>query len=130
MPVTYPSTLPCPMIEGYSIDVDAGLIRSKERGLPTQRRVYQTMPQSVKCKFTLSFRQWGHFQSFLANEATDWFWIDLPSMYAGLKSKRTFPHLVRLVSQIAIDTKSATHITASVTLEMAPSNFKQYLEAV
>jgi hypothetical protein len=118
------------MIEGYSIDVDAGLIRSKDRGLPAQRRVFTTIPQTVKCKFTLSLREWGYWQEFITKEAPGWFWLDLPSMYAGLKAQRTFPHLVRLISQVTIDAKSSTHVAVSVTFEMSPSTFKQYLEAV
>jgi len=130
MPVSYPGTLPCPLIESYTIDVDAGVIRSKERGLPAQRRTFVTMPHTVKCKFALSLREWGYWQEFMTKQATGWFYIDLPSMYAGLKAQATFPHLVRLNSTITIDAKTATHVFASVTLEVAPSTFKQYLEAV
>ncbi len=128
--VTYPASLPCPMIEGYTIDVDAGLLRSKERGFPEQRRTFTTMPHTVKCKFSLSLKEWGYWQEFMTREATGWFWLDLPSMYSGLKNSRTVAHLVRLMEPVTIDTRSATHVTASVTLEIAPSTFKQYLEAV
>lgn len=128
--VNYPSNLPCPMIESYSIDVDTGVLRSKERGFPQQRRPFTTMPHTVKCKFSLSLKEWGYWQEFLTREAPGWFWIDLPSMYSGLQNARTVPHLVRLMDVVTIDTRSSTHITASVTLEVAPSTFKKYLEAV
>ena len=128
--VTYPTSLPCPMIEGYSIDVDMGVLRSKERGFPQQRRNFTTMPHVIKCKFSLSLKQWGYWQEFFSREALGWFWLDLPSMYAGLKNVRTVPHLVRLTDVVTIDTRSSTHITASVTLELAPSTIKKYLEAV
>jgi hypothetical protein len=115
------------MIEGYSIDVDAGLLRSKDRGVPAQRRVFSSMPQTVKCKFTLTIREWGYWQEWFRRDGLSWFWIDLPSMYAGLNARRTFPHLVRLMSPITIDAKSSTHFVASVVLDMAPSNYKQFL---
>jgi hypothetical protein len=130
MAIKYPVDLPCPMIEGYSMDVDAGLLRTSERGLPNQRRVFSTMPHSVKCKFTLSLKQWGFWQEWITRTPTSWFTIDLPSMYAGLHAQKTYPHLVRLASTVVISAQSSTHVSLSVTLEMAPSNFKQYLEAV
>ena len=132
----YPSTFPCPMIEGYQIDVDMGVIRSKDRGLPAQRRTFSTMPHSIKCKFSLSIKEWGYWQEWITKDGRGWFTIDLPSMYSFLNGPRTTahlarttPHLVRLMSTIVIDTKTATHITASITLEVAPSMFKQQLAA-
>jgi hypothetical protein len=117
------------MIEGYTLDVDAGLIRSKERGLPAQRRVFSTMPHSVKCKFALSLREWGLWQEWIKREGLGWFYLDLATMYAGQQAARVIPHLVRLMAPITIDSKSATHITASCTFEISPSMFKQYLAA-
>ena len=129
MTPTYPSYFPCPLIDGYQIDVDMGAIRSKDRGKPAQRRVFSTMPHSVKCKFSLSIKEWGYWQEWITKEAKGWFTINLPSMYSFLDRARTTPHLVRLMSTISIDTKTATHVTVSVTLEVAPSMFKQQLAA-
>lgn len=124
----YPKTFPCPMIEGYSIDVDAGLVRSKERGLPAQRRTFTTMPQTVKCKFSLSLHDWGYWQEWVRRDGLGWFYIDIPSMYSGYRSARVFPHLVRFTAPFTIDTKSSTHVTASCVLEMSPTNFLQFLD--
>jgi hypothetical protein len=129
MTPTYPSYFPCPLIDGYQIDVDMGAIRSKDRGKPAQRRVFSTMPHSVKCKFSLSLKEWGYWQEWITKEAKGWFTINLPSMYSFLDRARTTPHLVRTMSTISIDTKTATHVTVSVTLEVAPSMFKQQLAA-
>lgn len=126
----YPSSFPCPMIEGYTIDIDAGVIRSKDRGKPAQRRVFKTMPHVIKCKFALSFKQWGYWQEWLTREGTGWFSIDLPTMYAGLNASKLFPHIVRLSSTITIDAKTSTHVIASMTLELSPTAFKQYEAAV
>jgi hypothetical protein len=115
------------MVDGYQIDIDSGIIRSKDRGLPTQRRVFKTMPHSVKCKFTLSIKEWGYWQEWITKDAKGWFYINLPSMYAGLHGQRTYRHLVRLTSTVTIDTKTINYVTASVTLEVAPSMFKEYL---
>jgi hypothetical protein len=106
-----------------------GVIRSKDRGKPAQRRTFSTMPHSVKCKFSLSIKEWGYWQEWITKEAKGWFTINLPSMYSFLDRARTTPHLVRLMSTISIDTKTATHVTVSVTLEVAPSMFKQQLAA-
>lgn len=128
MTQSYPSTFPCPMIEGYQIDVDSGLLRSKDRGKPAQRRAFSSMPHSVKCKFALSLKEWGYWQEWITKDAKGWFNINLPSMYAGRVGANTYPHLVRIVSSITIDSKTVTHVVASVTLEIAPSMFKSYLE--
>lgn len=129
MAITYPSTFPCAMIEGYQIDVDSGVIRSKEPGRPAQRRVFTTMPHSIKCKFSLSLKEWGYWQEWMTKEAKSWFTIDLPSMYSAYTRTRTSPHLVRLMSTITIDTRNTTHVNASVTLEVAPSMLIKYLAA-
>jgi hypothetical protein len=115
------------MVEGYQIDIDAGVLRSKERGKPFQRRAFTTMPHSIKCKFSLSLKEWGYWQEWITKDAKSWFYIDLPSMYSGLHRQRTYRHLVRLMSTVTIDTRTLTHVTASITLEVAPSMFKEYL---
>jgi hypothetical protein len=126
----YPFRFPCPLIEGFSIDVDAGLIRSKEGGMPHQRRVVETMPHSFKCRFVLSIRDWAYWQEWMQNDGRQWFLIELPSMYAGLNNDVTWPHLVRIMSPITIDARTHEYITASVTFELAPSMFKDVGDAV
>jgi hypothetical protein len=125
----YPSQFPCPLIDGFTIDVDSGLIRSKEGGLPAQRRVAPTMPHSFKCRFFLSIKFWGDWQEWMQNDGHQWFIIDLPSVYAGIAKEVTVPHLVRLMSPITIDARTYEHVIASATLELAPSMFKQMATA-
>lgn len=121
----YPRQFPCPLIDGYAIDVDAGVLRSSEGGFPAQRRVFKTMPHSFKCRFYLSIKFWGYWQEWMQTDGRQWFSIDLPSMYSGLVGEISIPHLVRLMSTITIEAKTNDYVVASATFELAPSMFKQ-----
>lgn len=128
---TYPSTLPCPQLEGFSQTVSMGVIRSELPYHQAQRRVYTTMPTTVNLSFVMTISKLGDWQAWMRANAFDWFYMNLPGLYAGRLGKNTSPVLVRLVSGISVSTLSAAgYVQASAMVEYAPSMIDEYLGAI
>lgn len=125
---TYPKGFPCVMIDGFTIDVDMALLRSTPRGLPIQRRFNQTMHHQFRIKFTIERSVLSSWQEWMRYTYGSWFMIDLPSMYSGRTGTVLSPHLVRLTSEITLESKGPHYFTASMQVELAPSHIASHLE--
>ena len=125
----YPSTFPAPLINGYSLTVGSGVIRSDMDTQQAQRRVFTTMPHAFTLSFIMSLAQWGEWQQWADSYGYRWFQMNLPSFYAGKDNLRIAPAIIRFTSGISAANLSQDTVQILVSAEMAPSMFAQYLEA-
>lgn len=128
MTTQYPSTLPGPLLEGYSATIAMGVIRSDMSGHQAQRRVFATMPHSFTLSFLLSLTEWAAWQVWVTSYGFRWFEIDLATHYAGRDGSPVAPVLIRLMSGAVTVPVSERHVRVSVEAEMAPSMITQYLD--
>lgn len=113
---TYPSGLPQPVIDGYAINVDMGLIRnSMETGRFRQRRRYKTMPQHFTLSFIMKTNQLHNWQLWVDLYAYSYFNIQLFS-YKTEKGKCS-THSIRFTSNLAISPMANDVIRVDVTAE-------------
>lgn len=130
MAIQYPTTFPCPLLDGFGITVAMGVIRSDNKMHQAQRRVFNTMPHVFTMSFAMTLPVWAAWQQWVNNNGYQWFQMSLPNMYAGQAGKLTTPTLIRFVSPITSSNLTESHVRLSVTAEMAPSMIRNYLEAV
>lgn len=129
MPTQYPSTLPGPLLDGYSVTVLMGVIKSEMAGHQAQRRVFATMPHRFTMAFMLSLTEWAAWQTWISTYGARWFEIDLATHYAGRDGSSVAAVLVRMVSGVVASPVSETHIRASLEAEIAPSMIKHHLDS-
>lgn len=129
MPTAYPSTLPGPVIEGFSARVAMGVLRSDDPTHQAQRRVHKTMPHSFSLVFRMTLAQWASWQLWVLANGYSWFEIDLPTLYAGRLTQNTAPALIRITSDLGATLLAADVVQVTVTAELAPSAIGTYLEA-
>lgn len=123
----YPATLPAPLINGYSLTVASGVIRSEIDTAQAQRRVFSTMPHTYTLTFIMTVAQLGAWQQWADTYGYRWFEISLPSFYAGNDNLRISPVIIRLTSGISASNLSQDVVQIAVSAEMAPSMFAHYL---
>lgn len=128
MATLYPDSLPCPLLNGFSIFVASGAIRSDINGNQSQRRVFKSMPHVFSLSFAMSITQWGAWQNWVSANAYNWFEMNLPSMYAGREGKLLKATLIRFTSPVSVSSATDKHVQVSVTAEMAPSAYAKFLE--
>lgn len=93
MATQYPSTLPQPLLEGFSATVDAGVIRAEMPTHQAQRRVYNTMPHTFTLAFIMSVEEWGSWYRWVNTNGFRWFDIELLTFYSGRTLSRTVGEL-------------------------------------
>lgn len=125
----YPATFPAPLINGYSLTVASGVIRSDMDTQQAQRRVFNTMPHAYTLSFIMTLAQWGEWQQWADTYGYRWFEMNLPSFYAGQDNLRIAPVIIRFTSGISAANLSTDIVQLLVSAEMAPSMYAQYLEA-
>lgn len=125
----YPATLPKPSLAGFSITAKSGVIRDSDEMSRVQRRVFDTMPQTMKLSFFIRPAQRIEWFNWVKLNAYSWFYINLPTMYAGIINAKTSPVLIRFTSNIEMQSVSLLAIQATVDAEMAPSMVAKVLEA-
>lgn len=126
MATQYPSTLPCPLLDGFTITVAMGVIRSDQKMHQSQRRVFNTMPHVFTLAFAMSLKQWAAWQQWVTDYGYSWFEMALPNFYAGEIGKVTIPTLIRFISPITAENISQSHVRLTVTAEIAPSMINNY----
>ena len=76
-PITWPATLPGPVLEGLGFKRKSGLRQAEmEAGPNRQRRITSTRTYSVTAKWVLTAAQFAVFQAFFdssINDGADWF---------------------------------------------------------
>ena len=117
----YPNEYPKPLVKGYSIDVDMGLIRTPfETGRARQRRSYKTMPHLFGFTFVVGTRELYNWLSWVNSYAYDWFQLDMTSFLTGNNSDSGYcsAHAIRFASNIRMTAIDQKHFEISVTAEM------------
>lgn len=128
MTTQYPSSLPQPLLQGFSMVVASGVIRSDMETHQQQRRVFSTMPHVFSMSFVMSIVEWEAWARWVDEYGFRWFQIDLPTMYAGRDDLDKKATLVRLTSIGAAAPVSGQHVQIAVTAEIAPSAIAEYIE--
>ena len=128
MATVYPSTLPQPLVDGFSAVVASGAIRSDMPMHQAQRRVYKTMPHAFTLTFIMSVTEWGEWYQWVNTYGFRWFEMELPSMYAGRLDADVSALLIRFTSAISAVNVSATDVQIAMTAELAPSAISAWLD--
>lgn len=128
MPTQYPETFPQPLLQGFSMSVASGVIRSDMDAHQAQRRVFNTMPHVFSMSFILSLEQWDAWARWVAEYGFRWFEIELPTMYAGRLDAEKSATLIRLTAIGAAAPVDGLHVQIAVTAEIAPSMIAAYIE--
>lgn len=115
----YPSTLPCPQIEGYQVNVDYGMTAvTFEHGNRRQRRGSSYEIHVFSLSLVLSIRELWLWQSWANQYAYGWHKMNLESHYSGLAGKQLIPHTIRYISDIAIEAIDADYVRATFMAEL------------
>lgn len=130
MPAAYPSTLPQPVVGGVEASVNMGVIRSDMTARQAQRRVHTAMPHRFTLTFVITSLKWGPWYNWMKANGYRWFYISLPSLYAGLAGTNTSAVLVRLTSGIEARSVTGSDVTVTVSAESAPSMIGAYLDGL
>ena len=81
MPITWPSTLPLPSIEGYGLHPGEAILRTEmEAGPARQRRRYTQVPSRISARWVFRREQFALFEAWYrwhAKEGGEWFEINL-----------------------------------------------------
>lgn len=86
----------------YSIDTDAGLLRSPfEKGYINQRRAYTSTPMVFSLRFVMDLEDLNLWQNWWNENAYIWFSMPMASVYNG--SAKCLSHPVRCISDLAIN---------------------------
>lgn len=128
MATQYPTDYPPALLDGFSIQVQSGVIRSGNMGPTSQRRLHNTMPHTFNLSFSMTLAQWANWQAWVEANAYSWFELRIPSMYSGRTYDVVGATLLRFISPVTIDQMTADDVRATVTAEIAPSMISQYIE--
>jgi len=81
MPISWPSTLPLPSIEGYGLHPGEAILRTEmEAGPARQRRRYTQVPSRISARWVFRREQFALFEAWYrwhAKEGGEWFEINL-----------------------------------------------------
>ncbi len=81
MPISWPTTLPLPSIEGYGLHPGEAILRTEmEAGPARQRRRYTQVPSRISVRWTFRRDQFALFEAWYrwhAKEGGEWFEINL-----------------------------------------------------
>ncbi len=79
--ITFPSNLPYPKVDGYSIKPDEAIVRTDmEAGPARQRRRYTQTPSKITVNWMMTRDQFSLFEAWYkyhAKEGAEWFYITL-----------------------------------------------------
>lgn len=115
----YPSTLPCPQIEGYQVDIDYGVSGvTFENGNRRQRRQFRQERHYFTFSLVLTTAQLWTWQSWANQFGYDWHYMNLESNYSGLAGQTLIPHYIRYISDISIEAVDIDYFRVSVQAEM------------
>lgn len=79
--ITWPTTLPLPTVEGYSVSPGDAIIRTEmDAGLARQRRRFTNVPTKVSVRWIMRRDQYAVFEGWYrwyAQEGASWFTVSL-----------------------------------------------------
>jgi len=113
----YPAIFPTPMIDGYALGVDMGVLRGDiQTGRPEQRRRY-----GAHTKFTFDFaialNELDTWQSWANSDGYDWFIMNATSAVQVNGHSRCVTHKVRFTSNLNIQPITGTTVRVTVQAE-------------
>ncbi len=120
---SYPSGLPCPLVDGYSVAVK---MHSYSGGSPIhndQRRTYKNMPHFFSLAFVLNRKDWNQWHNFMRAYGYSWFSIPLQTAYTAKDPKntsRTLPIDIRLTSPLRVTSITKDYVKVQVNAESSP----------
>lgn len=110
----YPKQFPEPLINGYGIAVEMGIIRTEmENGFAKQRKRLNNMPQSFNLSFAIPLTMLTQWQTWVNDNAYEDFNINLTSFETTTGFCST--HVVKFISDLNIQPLTADTFSASVT---------------
>ena len=81
MPITWPTTLPLPTVQGYGIRPGEAILRTEmEEGPARQRKRFTQVPSRISVRWLMKREQFALFEAWYrwhAKEGGEWFEIDL-----------------------------------------------------
>ena len=126
MPIKkYPASFPAPMVEGYGINVDMGVISTQmSSGVRRIRRRHRSMPMVFSFNFAVKVLELDSWQTWVDSNAYTWFEIPATSFLTGMvqNDKHCSPHIVRFISDLSMSPINANAFTVQVAAELAPTS--------
>lgn len=115
----YPSTLPCPQIEGYQISVVYGTSGvTFENGMTRRRKGMKQEQHVFQLSIVVSTAQLWQWQNWANAYGYEWHWMKLASDLAGFRDPPVAAHYIRYISDISIEPVDAKYFRVSVQAEM------------
>lgn len=120
---SYPSSLPCPLVDGYSVAVKMNDYSSDSPIHNNQRRTFANIPHFFALTFVVNRTQWHDWYTFIKSYGYQWFSINLQTMYAAKTTgdKRTSPIDIRLTSPIRVTSMTKDYFKIQVNAESSPT---------
>lgn len=117
--IIYPDEFPKPQMDGYSIGVDMGVLRTEfDTGRNRQRRNYKTMPHTFGFSFAVAIADLYAWLNWVNANAYEWFQLDAASFLTGAYGGNCSPHMVRFISDISMTPISQKFMQVTVAAEM------------
>lgn len=108
--------LPCPLSNGYSYRIDAGLLRTRQAvGYQNQERQWRTRPETFTLSFLLDAEKLQEFTAFVNAAGYSWFTMPLVTSSNGYATP--IDTTVRLTSDFRVEAISPWRFRVSVNAE-------------
>ncbi len=115
----FPVGLPCPMIEGYGLEINNGLSAVVfEHGNTRQRRNVTEDRTVVTLSFTLSTAQLWQWQSWANKSGYAWHYMNLYTQYSGYLNRTMVRHTLRYLGDISITPQEADYFVVTLQAEL------------
>lgn len=118
--INWPSSFPCPLIDGFEMEANAAVIRTPAQGgNMRQRRLHRRLPHSISIGWVFKQFEYGQALKWMNTNAWKWFSINLPSG----KDDETAPYTIRLISDLQaelIEAEDGYHWRVTATAEWMP----------
>lgn len=124
MTINYPTSFPLPLIDGYNITVDPGLIRTaKGAGYARQRQLYTWQPEAYNFVFAVKASELSNWQDWINEFGFEWFKLDMMTHESSKAQtdKHCSSHTVRFIGNVTIAPLSGEeYVEVAVLGELAP----------
>jgi hypothetical protein len=100
--IKYPSTLPCPLIDGFGADIASGLLRGDVGTSDNrQRRRHHALTHTYSMSFVIKqAKDLGKWMNWVDVHGFKWFTMELPGALAGTHNAEVYETLIRFIGPI------------------------------
>jgi len=113
----YPASFPTPMINGYALSVDMGVLRGDiQTGRPEQRRRYGAHTKFAFA-FAIPLKELDTWQSWANSDGYDWFILNATSAVQVNGHSKCVTHKVRFISNLNIQSITGAVVLVTVQAE-------------